>query len=130
MTTIAAALQELRITEWTLRGEPQTEDEFNQMFRKVVAVDTNGSAIESSDPSKFGVTWHQVSTKRDELIAAEPLRLLREERNRLIKETDWWASSDLTMTDEQRAYRQTLRDITDTYKSLDEVVWPLKPSPT
>lgn len=130
MTTIAAALQELRITEWTLRGEPQTEDEFNQMFRKVVAVDANGSAIESSDPSKFGVTWHQVSTKRDELIAAEPLRLLREERNRLIKETDWWASSDLTMTDEQRAYRQTLRDITDTYKSLDEVVWPLKPSPT
>jgi hypothetical protein len=130
MTTIAAALQELRITEWTLRGEPKTEDEFNQMFRKVVAVDANGSAIESSDPSKFGVTWHQVSTKRDELVAAEPLRLLREERNRLIKETDWWASSDLTMTDEQRAYRQTLRDITDTYKSLDKVVWPLKPSPT
>lgn len=130
MTTIATALIELGIKEWTLRGEPETEDEFNQMFKKIIGSDESGTAIESSDPEKFGVTWHQVSTRKEALIAAEPLRLLREERNKKIKETDWWASSDLVMTEEQRAYRQTLRDITDTYKSLDEVVWPLKPSPT
>ena len=35
MTTIATALNELGITEWVLRGEPTTEDEFNEMFRKV-----------------------------------------------------------------------------------------------
>ena len=52
---------------------------------------------------------------------------LREERNRLLAETDWWASSDLTMTTEQAAYRQALRDITNTYSSLDDVVWPTKP---
>ena len=127
MTTIANALTELGITEWVLRGEPTTEAEFNEMFRKVTGSDANGSAIESSDPNDFGTTWAAVSAKKDELVAAEPLRLLREERNRLIAETDWWASSDLTMTAEQTAYRQALRDITNTYTSLDDVVWPTKP---
>ena len=127
MTTIATALSELGITEWVLRGEPTTEAEFNQMFRKVTGADANGTAIESADPSDWGVTWSAVSAKKDELVAAEPLRLLREERNRLIAETDWWAMSDRTMTAEQTAYRQALRDITNTYSSLDNVVWPTKP---
>jgi len=52
---------------------------------------------------------------------------LREERNQMLAETDWWASSDLTMTDAQTAYRQALRDITDTYSNLNDVVWPEKP---
>ena len=127
MTTIANALSELGVTEWVLRGEPTTEAEFNQMFRKVTGSDANGTAIESDDPADWGTTWSAVSAKKDELVAAEPLRLLREERNRLIAETDWWASSDLTMTAEQTAYRQALRDITNTYTSLDDVVWPTKP---
>ena len=55
------------------------------------------------------------------------LSLLRYQRDLLLAETDWWASSDLTMTDEQIAYRQALRDITNTYSSLDDVVWPEKP---
>jgi len=55
------------------------------------------------------------------------LSALRAERNAKLAETDWWASSDLTMTAEQTAYRQALRDITDTYSSLDDVVWPTKP---
>ena len=69
----------------------------------------------------------EINAKIAELQAAEPLRLLREERNRLIAETDWWASSDLTMTQEQIDYRQALRDITNTYSSLDDVIWPVKP---
>ena len=127
MTTIANALSELGVTEWVLRGEPTTEAEFNQMFRKVTGSDANGTAIESDDPADWGTDWATVSAKKDALVAAEPMRLLREERNRLIAETDWWASSDLTMTAEQTAYRQALRDITNTYTSLDDVVWPTKP---
>jgi hypothetical protein len=61
------------------------------------------------------------------LSAEENLERLRARRNVLLAETDWWASSDLTMTAEQTAYRQALRDITDTYSSLDTVVWPTKP---
>jgi hypothetical protein len=128
MTDIANALSELGITGWVLRGEPATETEFNEMFRKVVGEDANNTAIESDNPAEWGVTWAEVSAKRDELIAAQPLKELRAERNRRIAETDWWASSDLTMTAEQSAYRQALRDITNTYSSLNDVVWPVKPS--
>ena len=127
MASVSQALSELGITEWVLRGEPTTEAEFNQMFRKVTGADANGSAIESSDPADFGTDWATVSAKVDELTAAEPMKALREERNRRIAETDWWASSDLTMTAEQTAYRQALRDITENATSLDDVTWPTKP---
>ena len=50
-----------------------------------------------------------------------------QERNRLLLATDWCAGSDITMTDVQTAYRQALRDITNTYTSLEDVVWPTKP---
>lgn len=53
----------------------------------------------------------------------------RERRDELIAETDWWASSDLTMTAEQTAYRQALRDITThaNWPHLEEADWPTKP---
>lgn len=127
MANVADALTELGITEWVLRGEPTTEEEFGAMFKKVTGADSNGSAIESSDPSDWGTDWATVSAKVDELTAAEPMKALRAERDRLIAETDWWASSDLTMTDEQTAYRQALRDITESATSLDDVTWPTKP---
>ena len=69
-----------------------------------------------------------VSAKQAELEAAIPMKLLRTERNQRLANTDWWASSDLTMTAEQTAYRQALRDITNTYTSLDDVVWPEEPN--
>ena len=129
MATVSDALQELGTTEWVLRGEPTNSDEFASMFRKITGEDSNGSAIESNNSADWpeGLNWDAVETKLNELNAAEPLKLLREERNRRIAETDWWASSDLTMTAEQTAYRQALRDITETYSSLDTVVWPTKP---
>jgi hypothetical protein len=55
------------------------------------------------------------------------LTALRKERNYKLAETDWWASSDLTMTDAQKKYRQDLRDITKSATSLDDVTWPEKP---
>jgi len=125
--SIAEALTELGIKEWVLRGEPTTEDEFNEMFRKVTGADSNGSAIESANPDDWGTTWSAVKAKADELKAAEPMKLLRAERDRLIAETDWWASSDLTISDERKAYRQELRDITKSATSLDDVKWPTKP---
>jgi hypothetical protein len=127
MANIGQALNALGVTEWVLRGEPENADEFGAMFRKVTGSDDNGSAIESDNASDWGVTWAQVQTKQSELTAAEPLAALRAERDRLIAATDWWASSDLTMTDAQTAYRQALRDITDDANSLDEVTWPTAP---
>ena len=53
----------------------------------------------------------------------------RNDRDRLIAETDWWASSDLTMTSAQTTYRQALRDITthSDWPHLEEDDWPTKP---
>ena len=61
-------------------------------------------------------------------------RLLRRERNRKLAETDWWAGQDLTMTQDQKNYRQALRDLpSNAEPTLDEngqltnVTWPTKP---
>ena len=79
------------------------------------------------DSNQTKPTKAEVDAKITELQSAEPMRLLRQQRNWLLAETDWWASSDLTMTSEQIAYRQALRDITDNATSLDDVTWPTKP---
>ena len=130
MTDVANALNALGITEWVLRGEPTNEAEFNSMFTKVTGTDSNGSAIESSDPNDFGTTWSAVSAKKTELVNAEPMRLLREERDRRLAETDWMASSDLTMSSAWTTYRQALRDAPaqEGVTGLDNVTWPTKPS--
>ena len=120
MTTISQAITALGIEDWVLRGEPTNEEEFNAMFRKVTGADSNGSAIESDKPSDFGTTWKAVSDKKTELINAEPLRLLREERNKLLQETDWTALGDVTMSDKMKTYRQELRDITKTFQSMSD----------
>ena len=128
MTTIADAITALIPDEqWVLRGTPTTETEFNAMFRRIIGEDENGGAVESDNPDNWGVSWTTVSAKKAELDAAEPMKLLREERNRRIAETDWWALADLTMSQAQWDYRQALRDITTQYNSLDTVVWPEKP---
>ena len=136
MTTIAQALTSLGVTEWVLRGEPTNEEEFNQMFRKVTGADANGSAIESADPKDWGTTWEKVSAEKKKLTDAEPMRLLRLERNRLLAESDWMANSDVTMTVEWKNYRQALRDITKDAKpklnsdgtlDMTSVKFPTKP---
>jgi len=127
MATVSDALSALGVKEWVLRGEPTSADEFGSMFRKVIGSTDDGTAIESDNAKDWDVTWSQIETKQSELTAAEPLKALRAERDRLIAATDWWASSDLTMTDAQTAYRQALRDITDDANSLDEVTWPTAP---
>ena len=136
MTTISQALSSLGITEWVLRGEPTTEAEFNAMFRKVTG-SKDGSAIESSTPSDFGTTWKAVSDKKTELVNAEPMRLLRVERDRLLADTDWMANSDVTLADNWKTYRQQLRDLPasaspklDSNGDLDmtSVTFPTEPS--
>lgn len=137
MTTISQALTSLGIKEWVLRGEPTNETEFNAMFRKVTGADSNGSAIESADTSDWGVTWSQVSAKKTELVNAEPMRLLRVERDRLLAETDWMANSDVTLADNWKTYRQSLRDLpasaepklsADGSLDMSSVTFPTKPS--
>ena len=55
---------------------------------------------------------------------------LRSRRNQLLAETDFYALSDVTMSDDMKTYRQELRDLPagkDTVEKCNNVTWPTKP---
>ena len=117
--TTVDALSKLRPgAEWIVRGDVY-------------------SGIEWLDSSQTIPTETEINNKISELNSAEAMRLLRLERNARIAETDWRASSDLTMSDAWKTYRQALRDLPATASpSLDSnydldltsVTWPTEPS--
>ena len=76
----------------------------------------------------------KISEKQKEIENSEAIRIMREERNRLLQETDWRFRSDLTPSQEWIDYSQALRDLPSTASpKLDEngqlsnVTWPNKP---
>ena len=61
---------------------------------------------------------------------ARALANLRERRNRLLAETDFYGNSDVTMSDDMTTYRQALRDLPagkDTVDKCENATWPTKP---
>ena len=55
---------------------------------------------------------------------------LRRKRNSLLSATDFYALSDVTMSEDMTTYRQELRDLPDgltTVEDVDTVTWPTKP---
>lgn len=85
------------------------------------------------------VTWYEGDPYTEEelvqAIADAPARMrmrsLRAERDMKLAETDWTQVPDSPLDAADKSawqnYRQALRDITQTYTSLDDVVWPTKP---
>ena len=116
---ISTALALLRPnSEWVLDGEDY-------------------SGLNWLDSGTTKPTETEINNKITELDNLEVMKLLREERDRLLFETDWRASSDLTLSDAWKNYRQALRDLpasaSPTLNSnyqLDKssVTWPTKPS--
>ena len=89
------------------------------------------SAVTLERTKTLGFSFRVAQTLLAELQAAEPLRLLRVERDRLLAESDWWASSDLTMSAKRKSYRQALRDLPKglpTEELVNNVTWPTKPA--
>ncbi len=76
-----------------------------------------------------GVETTISQAEHDELFFVSPVteEQVRQERDRFLAETDWWATSDRTMTAEQTAYRQALRDITGQAGFPTNITWPTKP---
>ena len=116
--SIPDALQALKPKAlWTLRGDDY-------------------SGLQWQDSSQTKPTETEVNSKIAELDNAEPMRLLREERDKKIAKTDWRASSDLTLADAWKTYRQALRDLpasatpklnSDYELDLTSVIWPTEP---
>ena len=116
---IGQALLSLRPgAEWTLNG-------------------SDYSGLTWLDTKQTQPTETEVNSKISELDNAEPMRLLRIERDTRIAKTDWRASSDLTLADAWKTYRQALRDLpasatpklNSQYElDLTSVTWPTEPS--
>ena len=115
---IGSALLNLKPgAEWVLRG-------------------TEYSRLIWRDKDQTKPTETEINSKISELDAAEPMRLLRIERDERIAKTHWRASSDFTLSDAWKTYRQALRDITKQTPQLNKkyeldltsVSWPTEPS--
>lgn len=120
-----------------LRAPKPTEGigAYQSVRRNGVIQDTNGNWVEAwviadmfSDDVELGTKAEQEAAYQARLDS-DAAENNRTRRDSLISETDWWASSDLTMTAEQTAYRQALRDITAhaNWPHLEEADWPTKP---
>ena len=99
------------------------------------------SGLEWLDSADTKPTETEINNKISELDAAEAMKLLREERNILLSETDWMViksqETGVAMSDAWKTYRQALRDLpASSTPSLDanydldltSVTWPTKPS--
>ena len=97
---------------------------------------SNYSDFTWADPSE-APSESEITAEVTRLNNAEPMRLLRVERDARLAKTDWRASSDLTLADAWKTYRQSLRDVPasaspklDASGNLDmsSVTWPTIPS--
>ena len=94
-------------------------------------------------PRYHNINWNNVQFTAEEETArdneeaawanAAPARALadlRNKRNRLLAETDFYGNSDVTMSDDMKTYRQALRDLPDgkdTVEKCENATWPTKP---
>lgn len=77
-------------------------------------------------------TLEELTGKWNEHLAAQPLKELRQERNKRLAECDWVVtratSTDTPVPDEWKAYMQALRDLPSTTEDPTNPVWPVAPT--
>ena len=99
----------------------------------------NYSDLNWQDNGKTKPTEAEINAKISELDAAEPMRLLRKERNSLLNKTDWTQNDDVPTETQTKwqTYRQQLRDLpatasptldSDYNLNFSSVNWPTEPS--
>jgi len=88
----------------------------------------NGEVVQFTAEEE--TAWDQKETAWDNAAPARALATLRDKRNRLLAETDFYGNSDVTMSDDMTTYRQALRDLPngkDTVAKCTNATWPTKP---
>ena len=105
-------------------------EQFNPKHVTTITTDESGTNTQTSElVAQTEDECKEMKALRD-AAPTYHLQRLREKRNALLAKTDWRASSDITMTDAWKTYRQELRDITKTYSSMqdDGFTFPTEPS--
>jgi len=110
----------------------------NNVIKAIRLINPNAEVSVGND-SLDDITWLNGTTpiSKADIEAQIPavefdmaMEDLRAKRNNLLKETDHYALSDQTLSDDMRTYRQSLRDITNgltTVADVEAVTWPTKP---
>ena len=107
-------------------------------YSRSVPLDGVGT-ITWDNPSASGLpTDEQIIAKAKTLASDNAVNALRQTRDFLISQSDWMGNQDYNISDEWKAYRQALRDITTTitdndtrFAMADDInhsSWPTKPS--
>ena len=125
---ISAAIGKLVTGGFLLSGTPTNATEFKEMYKKQQEDGTH-----APDTS---ITWTQVKSKVTEVKEEYNLLFLRQKRDLLLQQTDWVVIKEreeggsVSNFADWKEYRQKLRDITNTYKSLNDIgdKWPTAPS--
>jgi len=91
-----------------------------------VVVGNSLSGIDWHDTNQNQPTDGEINAEIARLTAAEPMRLLRVERNKRLEETDWWVMRG-NATEAQLIYRQLLRDLPANTADPANPVWPSIP---
>ena len=99
------------------------------LYPTVVRIEGDGSSAIAydKDDKKVSLDNDALVKKEEDLLKEAKLNMLRIERNNRLIDTDYYGLSDQTMSSNMKTYRQELRDITNKYTSLDDVVFPNKP---
>ena len=84
----------------------------------------DGVTIKMTDEE---IAKHNANAPTQEEILADKWQDIRRQRNGKLAATDWRASSDLTLSDAWKTYRQALRDV-PTQSDPDNIAWPTEPS--
>ena len=122
------------ITTFPKRPSPETLGSFNMfpVTEVTPALRDNEKLEKSHTPTLVSGEWvllHTavVMTSQDlENELSMKWRGLRERRNKLLFETDWTASTDITMKEEMSIYRKSLRDLPETV-DINNIIYPDKP---
>lgn len=83
------------------------------------------------EAAEGGIGWSYAdgafTPPADNKTDEEKAELMRFERNTLLKDTDHYALSDVTMSDAMKTYRQALRDVPQQSGFPSSITWPDKP---
>ena len=99
---------------------------------KEFEVHSSMSWVDCDDKVKHGWSYDGKKFTTNEVTptAEEELDKLRVKRNMKLEKSDWTQNRDVTLSNDAdwKTYRQALRDITKTYKTLEDVKWPEEPT--
>lgn len=117
---IAHTLELLGHVEYVINGPINSKESFS----------TGIKIISEESETTLNLTYDEFLVEYEKGLSSFNLKELRYVRDKLLSQTDWTQNIDVPDETKElwQPYRQALRDITNYYSSLDDVVWPKKPT--